>query len=82
MAISSIYVTLYLVLTKEHKQPVILSNYCSELFAGSICVTLKDFGIVQIGQVRFFCESHLHVIECPLMDLVLVLGYLFWFRLL
>ncbi len=41
---------------------VILSNYCSGLIAGSICVTLKDFLIVRIGQDHLW--GSLYAIEC------------------
>jgi hypothetical protein len=55
---------------------ITLSNYCPELFAGSICVTLKDFRIVWIGQDHFFCYSSLYVIKCFLMNLVSLVVYL------
>ncbi len=55
--------------TEEHNRPVILSKYCSELFARSICVNLKDFWIVCIGQDSLFCNSSLDVIKVLLWTL-------------
>ncbi len=47
---------------------VIPCSYYSKLIAGSICVTLKDFWIVWIGQDS--CYRSLYMIECSLIDLI------------
>ncbi len=44
----------------------LLSSYYSKLIAGSICLTLKDFWIVWVGQDS--CYRSLYVIECSLID--------------
>jgi hypothetical protein len=47
------------------------------MFAGGICVNLKDFGVVWISQYYIFSDCSFYVIECSLMDLILIAGYLF-----
>jgi len=76
------------VLTNERNRPVFVewwwswrpqltvtpSSYYSKLIAGSICVTLKDFWIVWVGQDS--CYSSLYVIECSLIDHIPEVGHL------
>ncbi len=49
------------------------SCYYSKLIAGSICVTLKDFWIVWVGQDS--CYRSLYVIECSLIDHIPEVGH-------
>ncbi len=51
--------------SQRPKSTVIPSSYYSKLIAGSICVTLKDFWIVLIGQDS--CYRSLYVIEYSLI---------------
>ena len=75
------------VLTNERNRPVFvewwwssrppstvnLSSYYSKLIAGSICVTLKDFWIVWVGQDS--CYRSLYMIECFLIDHIPEVGH-------
>jgi hypothetical protein len=85
MANSSIFVNAVFVLrireflTKEHNRPVILSNYCPQLFAGDICVNLNYFRKVQIGQNHIFSNCSFYMIKCSLMYLIPMPGCLFSF---
>ncbi len=59
--------------SQRPKLTVTPSSYCSKLIAGSICVTLKDFWIVWVGQDS--CYRSLCVIECSLIDLIPDIGH-------
>ncbi len=75
------------VLTNECNRPVFVewwwsqrpqstvtpSSYYSKLIAGSICVTLKDFWSVWVGQDS--CYRSLYVIECSLIDHIPEVGH-------
>ena len=53
------------------QQPQLVDS--SKLIAGHICVTLKDFWIVWVGQDS--CYKSLYMIECSLIDLIPEVGH-------
>ncbi len=59
--------------SQQPQSAVTPSSYYSKLIAGSICVTLKDFWIVWVGQ--YSCYRSLYVIECSLIDRILEVGH-------
>ena len=83
MASSSILVTLYLHCAGESfwlKNTIGLLSWvitAPSCLLKSVCVNLKDFWKVRIGQNYFFSNSSFYMIECFLMELVPVPGYLF-----